>query len=36
VTNEKTITTRRRLKFDYELPFGDAYGEFIFGFLKEQ
>jgi len=36
MSNEKTITTRRRLKMDYELPFGDDYGEFILGFLEDE
>ena len=36
MNNEKTITTRRRLKMDYELPFGDDYGEFILGFLEDE
>ena len=32
-TDEKVVTTRNRLKVDYELPLGDAYGEFIGSFL---
>jgi len=31
-TGEEVLATRRRLKVNYELPYGDEYGEFIAGF----
>ena len=34
-TKEKVLAKRNRLKIDYELPIGDAYGEFIDRFLKK-
>ncbi len=33
-TNEKVVAVRNRLKEDVELPYGDAYGLFIRGFLE--
>ena len=36
LTNEKVLAKRNRLHVEYELPIGDAYGELIAGFLRNE